>query len=801
MRGAFLSAARLIPVLCLLGLPVAVAPVRAASSSFDLAGPKLAITVTRGGVTLPLSRVPNLAEDDRIAITLETSQERGEHYRLVAAFLRGVTDRPAADWFHQGLSWKPRNATLALVVPKGAQQLAVFVMPERGGGGAAVVSAVRKQPGAFVRAVQELNQASLDRARLDAYLRELQRAEHRSPDSVAAVSPVLTRSLAVKLKAECLTQPAELQAACLTGDRETLLLADTHSSALADTLAGTPTDLAFQLSATPQAGYGSYSSYIGVVRDLFRLVGAFQSTQLQFIPALLRMEDDRVSVLLNTPVSFAKPTSVMVVALPAIEAPKPPPLRRSAPDGALCADTGLVLPVEGAPLIYATDYAHDMQLRLKRSDGTFAELPVRADASVGGFVADRAIPAGPFGATIAGQLHGGWGFASFEGPTFVLTTPGDADWKPLDRASLVVGRSNALDLQGGGAGCVVRVALRRGDGGADPLAWKQTGPSAIVATVPLESADPGPVTILVEEKRRPAPTEITLRALQQGGSVDAFELDAGDDQAVLTGTRLDQVASVTLGALGFQPGALARSGKKDRLTLQAIDPVAVRALEAGRTLGADVTFASGRHRTLSVTVAPRRASVTLVRVTARAAVHEGQLSIALPAGDVFAQDAQLSFAFHLDGAAALSGRETVEIATADGRASTILAAGKGYDLQDAKTGIVTLAPLETLGALAYGPLRFRVLRDGEASAWAPLATIVRLPEIRTAACTAGRLCKLTGNRFFLIDALGPSEEPRAAQTIPDGFVATELTTRSSAEGRVFLRLRDAPQAVASMVVR
>ena len=45
-------------------------------------------------------------------------------------------------------------------------------------------------------------------------------------------------------------------------------------------------DIALQLSSTPQAGYGYYSPYIGVIRDVVRLFGALQSAQLQFIPAL-----------------------------------------------------------------------------------------------------------------------------------------------------------------------------------------------------------------------------------------------------------------------------------------------------------------------------------------------------------------------------------------------------------------------------------------------------------------------------------------------------------------------------------
>ncbi len=783
---------RCLRALLLLGA-LAPLPARAASSSFDLVGPRLVVTVTHGGVALPLERVPNLAEGDRIAITLDLLPGSHERYRLVAGFLRGSVDRPPDDWFHEARSWKPKDATLSLVVPKGAAQLALFIAPESAGSAKAIAGTIRKQPGAFVRAVQELNQASLDRARLDTFLGALQTAERRNPDSVAAVSPILTRSLAIKLKAECLLQPAQVQASCLTGDRETLLLADSHSSALADTVTGTPTDLALQLSATPQAGYGAYSSYIGVVRDVFRLFGAFQSTQLQFIPALSQMGDGRVTVLLNTPLSFAKPSSVMVVALPVVEASNPPPLRTVAPDASLCAAPGLVLPVEGAPLVYATGYARDLALRFALADGTQAAVPVRADPSVGGLVPIGAIPAG-LAASTEGRLHGLWGFSAFDGPSFVLTRPDSGPWAAAEQNSLVVGRDNALALTGDGVGCVTQVAMRGRDGALQPLSWKQSGRRSIVATVPLDKASPGPVTIQIDAIGRTTPATVTVGAVQEVGSLDDLTVHAAEPDAVLTGTRLDQVLGVTIGGVAFQPGEVTRVGKQDRLTLQAAGPTA--GLIAGRAMTADVGFTGGRRRTLAVTIAPPRPAVSLLRVTAERPARQG-VPIVLPADGVFAQDARIGFAFHPDGAVPLSGRETIEIATLDGRAAATIQPGKGYDLQDATTGIVGFIPDEALGALAFGPLRFRVVRDGVESRWVPLGTVVRLPDIRGLACHQAA-CTLTGERLFLIKALSGTPDFRTAQDVPDGFVAPSLATPALPDGRLFLKLRDAPQAVATI---
>ena len=786
--------------LCLLGLLTSTVPARAATSSFDLAGPNFKIAVTHGGATLPLARVPNLTEGDQIAIKLDPQPGQSEHYRIVAAFLRGASDRPDSKWFHEALSWKPKQADLSLTVPKDAQQMALFIVPERGGSADAIASTVRKQPGAFVRAVQELNQASLDRARLDTFLHVMLDAERTAPQSVATVSPTVARSLSIRLKEECLQQPAELQAACLTVDRETLLLADTHSSALADTLAGAPSDLAFQLSATPQAGYGSYSSYIGVVRDLFRLVGAFQSTQLQFIPALSKMDGEQVSILLNTPISFGKPASVMVVALPAIEAPKPPPLRRSAPEGARCAAPGLTLPVEGAPLIYATGYAHDMVMRFKRPDGTQVEVPLRADAGSGGFVLDGPFPTGPLGPDTTAQLHGNWGFAPFDGPSFALSRPEDNGWKAADRTTLVVGRTNQLGLTGGGAGCVSRVEMRRGDGAAQPVTWKQTSPDAIEASIPLEKADPGALSILVYG-RGGEPAVMKLRAFQEAGSLDDLTFHAGESEAELTGSRLDQVASATFGGVAFQPGALTRIGKRDHLTLRAADPVAVAALASGKNETADVVFASGRHKAVSLTVAPPRPAVALVHVSGQAQAHEGVRPITIVTPNVFAQDARLAFAFHVGDTAALTGKETIEVATADGRALTVVQPGKGYDLQDANTGIVSLVPADALGPTTYGPLRFRVVSDGAASAWTPLATVVRLPEVRAVTCASSKACKLAGSRLFLIAKVGTTASFAQSEDVPDGFVCTDIASPLGSEGRIFLKLRDAPEAIGSLVAR
>ncbi|WNO54382.1 hypothetical protein [Stakelama saccharophila] len=787
----------LIPLLALLGLAAGLPAAHAGSAPFDLAGPRIRVAVTHDGMTLPIEWVPNLAPGDRLSIKLDLPEGQRTRYRLIAAFLRGATDRPPRDWFHDAETWDEDENQLSLVVPAGAKQAVLFLMPEDGGDFDAVVDMVRDRPGTFVRAVQELNQAALDRARLDAFLRGVRAVEQRDPTRIDDASKALTRSLAIRLDAACLRQPVDLQAACLTQDRESLLLADTHSSSLASTLVGAPTDLALQLSATPQGGYGYYSPYIGVVRDIFRIFGAFESTQLQYIPALARLHDGRGGLLLNAPLSFGKPTSVMVAALPAIEPAKPPPLRPTHPGRLLCAAPGMALPVDGAPLVFATRYARDMALRLTGKGGTTIDLPVVADAERGGFVLTGTLPSDKLAPDVEARLHGRWGFTAFDGPRFTLSNPAAGAWRAEGNTSLVVGRDNGLSLNGGPAGCVSSVTMRPQGGSAQPIAWSATDAGRLTLTLPLGKAKAGPVTLLIHQTGTDAPQTVTLPATEEAAAIDRLTFHAGDPAAVLTGTRLDQVGQVKLGPVIFRPDGLERDGRRDRLTLAAADPAAAAELAAGQRLTAIVALAGGRDRQLMATIAPPRARARILSLSTQRGAAGDTLPVTLSADGFVPQDARLTFAFRLTGDTPLTGRETIEIAAAEGGTATV-AAGKGYDLQDARTGIVSMIPADALGPMTKGALRFRVLRGDTASAWTPLATVVRLPAISAIDCDSDRRCTLSGTRLFLIEAIATDPRLTDAVAVPDGFTATAIPVPATKDGRLFLKLRDDPNAIATV---
>src|ERR1700747_1345490 len=172
---------------------------------FDLAGPVLDVKVTRGEVTLPISRVPNLAVGDRLWIKADFPATQSAHYLLITAFLRGATNPPPKEWFFNCETWTSKCANgLNITVPQEAQQMLVFLAPETGGDFRTLVSAVRGRPGAFVRASQDLNQASLDRARLDKYLSAIRSLNDTDPAKLKDVAPLLARSLSIKLDDKCL---------------------------------------------------------------------------------------------------------------------------------------------------------------------------------------------------------------------------------------------------------------------------------------------------------------------------------------------------------------------------------------------------------------------------------------------------------------------------------------------------------------------------------------------------------------------------------------------------------------------
>src|SRR5246127_1499278 len=212
----------------ILALLLSATSARADSAAFDLLGPRIEMKVTRGGKPLPISEVANLQPGDRLWIHPDFPQDQSARYLLVVAFLRGSTNPPPESWFTRAETWKKqvREEGIVVTVPQDAQQALLFLAPETGGDFSTLRSAVRGRPGVFVRASQDLNQASLDRSRLDKYLLDVKAINATDPEQLKDTSPLLARSLDIKVDPNCLSKDVDEIAPCLTEKQDSLVLND-----------------------------------------------------------------------------------------------------------------------------------------------------------------------------------------------------------------------------------------------------------------------------------------------------------------------------------------------------------------------------------------------------------------------------------------------------------------------------------------------------------------------------------------------------------------------------------------------
>jgi hypothetical protein len=483
---------------------------------FDLPGPGLRVTVKRGGTTLPIGAVPALASGDLLTIRADLPEDQGARFLLLSAFLRGATNPPPKKWIQVVETWKRKDKdnTLSLKVPEGAKQLVLFFVPNTGGASDAIASTVQARPGEFVRATQSLNQASLDRSRLDAFMSAIQAQGNTHPEYLRTIAPILARSLSMKLNDSCLDRVIQLQASCLLENRDSLVLADIHSRSISETLSGASTNLALQVSQTREAGYGFYSPYIGVVRDVVRMFGAFSTPQFGYLPTISLRENENIALLLNAAPSFEKPKSVLVAGMPAIE-PDHPPQLRNAQTAPICATRkDSVLPVDGAALIYSTGYARNMAVKISPATGQAIDVPLQARADKGGYVMtdDRAASASISG-TVKAKLHGFWGFKPFDGPEFALDFPAREPMRIAEGGQpLAIGRDNAITLQGPALSCVESITLTQSGSLSIPLKWKMSSDGSLTLTLPLRDAQAGELTLEVRQYGLTEPVRVVAHA-------------------------------------------------------------------------------------------------------------------------------------------------------------------------------------------------------------------------------------------------------------------------------------------------
>ncbi len=426
---------------------------------------------------------------------------------------------------------------------------------------------------------------------------------------------------------------------------------------------------------------------------------------------------------------------------------------------------------------------------------------MKPDALEGGIVLQaKDLSASDFGNTIPASLHGYWGFESYDGPAFRLENTHAQHWDlaPADREALIVGREDTIHLSADDASCVDTVLVKDSAGKEMKADWSATGPDELAVKVPLKQAHPGPLMLEVKQYGTVTAQTIPLRAFAEAGHLESFTLHAGDAQGMLKGSRLENVANLTLNGVTFLPEKVDPTMGSDELPLMAKDTKAAAKLKQGETGQAQVALTDGRILDVDVAVGAPRPDVQLIGKSVQASISSTGSNIQLADQDELPQDAKLRFSLRAESPASFSRHEQIEVATEDEAFSTTLSLDNGgMTLENSKVALATLDPAKVFGGSAFGPLKFRILQNGTAGDWQPLATLVRLPELHDLKCPAdaGQECRLSGSNLFLVAAVANDPQFANPVQVPDGFPGYVLPVPRPESGQLYLKLRDDPSVV------
>jgi hypothetical protein len=815
---------------CLLAATFATGILHAADNArFDLAGPKIDIRVTRGAVTLPIAQVPNLRPGDKLWIKADLPPTQSNHLFLVVAFLRGTTNEPPDNWFTEIDTWTKKTGEGTFVtVPAGAEQALLFVAPETGGDFKTLRSAVKGKPGVFIRADADLNEASFEQQRIERYLAAMKTLKPDDAKAIKDHSAKLAVTLALKPDDKCLKLPVDQQVVCLTQSSAPLLLDDGHGKTIAEAVStGSSSDFINAAAATPAAAVSVYSAYVGAVVDLVHLVGTLRTAQYQYIPAISFPQEATLNLKLNAPPSFHKPESVIVIGLPAIQIAHPPPLHPQTDGQVACLlQPKLSLLLGGAPLVFSTSFARDLVLHLNRT-GENTDLPLTPNAFEGGLIVGKATPTrhplpddkpaakpdakpgSPTDLTITGTVRGYWGFDSFEGPTVKLQQVDGKGFKIVGDTQLMAGQDAKFSLEGDGTACVQKITLTN-DKATDekdkntPVNFKPaTGDKApqktldtLALDVSLKKVQPGGYSLAIQQYGAAKPDDIPLTAYNSDIKLADVTIHAGDNNAVLTGQGLKDVASVEMGGQTFTPTGDNNDDKTVHLQSKAA---------ASPDNGADavVKLKDGRTLKANITAAAARPTLKLLSFKATPAQLEGTLPVMLGAKNDIPLDGKLTFVVHTDDV--FPRTQTIEVATADGGAHTTLSlASNNLVLQDDHTAVATLDPLKAFGQSAFGKLAMRpVAADGTSGDWTALGTLVRSPQITAIHCTTpnAATCSVEGKNLFLVQSFAAGKDFAKPTDVPTGFADASLNVPTPAHGTtLYLKLRDDPSIAATVTL-
>jgi hypothetical protein len=699
----------------------------------------------------------------------------------------------------------------------------MFIAPETGGDFKTLRSAVKGKPGLFIRADADLAEASFEQQRIMHYLAGMKTVANADQKTIQEHSAKLAATLALKPNGDCFKQPVDQQVNCLTITSAPVLMDDGHGQSIAEAVStGPASDFANSASYTSPAGGGLYSAYVGTLIDLVHLVSLLKTAQYQYIPGLSFPQDSTMNLKLNTPPSFHNPKSVIVIGLPAIQKAVLPPLHAHSPSQMECMlAPKLVLPVDGAPLVYSTSYTHDLVLHLDRTDHP-KDIPLTPDAFEGGLIKAKEEDRKPLDArpdpvkkdvklasqtdvTVTGQISGYWGFDHFDGPQVTLQQVDGKDWKIVSKTPLMAGQDEKFTLNGDGTACVEHIKLANdGDDKAKPIdvgfAPTKDGDKIVKDSLALDAqlkeVKPGGYSLEIQQFGAKDPAKVPLTAYNADLKLDQVKIHAGDNKAELMGSGAKDVVSVQIGDQTFTP-----AGKPENDNSVNLEAKAGVSPKDGSE--AEAKLKDGRTIKVKISSEAARPTLQLVKFTATPAEEQGALPVKLSGKDDIPLDGKLTFVVQTKEVFPRS--QTVEVATADGSVKTMLSlASNNLVLQDEHTAVATLNPLKAFGQSAFGKLAMRpVAADGTSGEWTALGVLVRTPKIAAIQCTTADApsCKAAGSNFFLVQAFSGEKDFSKPVEVPTGYADGSFTVPTPADGTtLYLKLRDDPNEVATVTL-
>jgi hypothetical protein len=512
---------------------------------------------------------------------------------------------------------------------------------------------------------------------------------------------------------------------------------------------------------------------------------------------------DELNLRLNNPPSFRNPKSVLVIGLPPVRPAPVPPLRAVDAAQVFCAGKPtLLLPAEGAPLVFASDLAHNFVLHVDTKSGPGIDLPANPDPLLGGFsIETQPLQSADLDGEVIGTVRGSWGFHPFDGPHYRMRASRAGQWivASKDASALIIGREDTLHLQSPDACCVSEVKLKDEQGKLLQTEWKSPKPDELEVKVPLQNANAGSVTMLIKQFGLADLDEIPLHTYAEAGRLDSFSIHAGDADGLLKGTRLDHVESLELNGLRFLPGTLDRAHQQDELKLTTQDASVKTKLHSGDSILVRVSLKDGRVLDLKSEVEAPRPSVTLLNQSVQLDQTSSPLTVHLGSDDELPQDGRLNFFLKTQWPETFPSTEKIEVATADESFRVLLSFNdKNLTLQDSKTVFAVLDPMKLLGPSAFGRLKFRAVSgDGTDGDWQPLVNLVRIPTLRGVHCGSDseKQCTLSGDKLFLLDSVSTEADFSNSFTVPEGYVEDALAIPPPKGKTLYIKLRDDPATV------